>query len=236
MLLRACDFLKAEPLVFLPCDCVHVQGERYYRYMVQVRRTPDEVNFSAFGRYSADERMARQDAAFVSLEALVADLSVEARVAELEKENALLKERLVAYEALHGRRDDVSKELTTVELNEIYVPFWLKPTRFLNRIFIPIEDVFMHWYCMVVDFGEKIVYHLDSFSDLKMLYAMMTSLTFGPLRQFIPEDMGRWPIRRGNEIPNCNNSDSSAAWVIQWLHPEGSFNLYEISGVVSTCI
>ncbi|KAL4322088.1 hypothetical protein AHAS_Ahas14G0175500 [Arachis hypogaea] len=100
--------------------------------------------------------------------------------------------------------DDVSKGLSIVELNEIYVSFWLKPTRFLNRvcisihtdclafgitfttvdpirtnfeffifvcyqIFIPIEDVFMHWYCMVVNFGEKTVYHLDSFSDVNMV-------------------------------------------------------------------
>ncbi|RYR18538.1 hypothetical protein Ahy_B03g063169 [Arachis hypogaea] len=178
--------------------------------------------------------------------------------------------------------DDVSKGLSVVELNGIYVLFWLKPTIFLNRvcvsihtdlltfritfrdadsigtnleffiffvccqIFIPIEDIFMHGYCMVVEFGEKTVYHMDSFPDvnmvsdreklmervLEMLYAMMSSPAFGPLRQYTPEDMGRWPIRRGNGIPNCNTSDSSAAWVIQWLHPEGSFNPYEISGVL----
>ncbi|RYR28953.1 hypothetical protein Ahy_B01g053182 [Arachis hypogaea] len=156
--------------------------------------------------------------------------------------------------------------LSVVELNEIYMPFWLKPTRFLNRvcvsihtdllafritfrdadpigtnlkffiffvycqIFIPIEDIFMHWYCMVVEFGEKTVYHLDSFPDvnmvsdreqlmecvyvsdlrtmpqLEMLYAMMSSPAFGPLRQYTLEDMGRWPIRRGNGIPSCNTT------------------------------
>ncbi|KAL4322089.1 hypothetical protein AHAS_Ahas14G0175600 [Arachis hypogaea] len=76
--------------------------------------------------------MTRQDAAFVSLEALVVEsgkeifdfnyqvthrckeqflelhlvsnLFVEARAAELEKENALLRERLAAYQALHGCR------------------------------------------------------------------------------------------------------------------------------------
>ncbi|KAL4330160.1 hypothetical protein AHAS_Ahas13G0372300 [Arachis hypogaea] len=41
---------------------------------------------------------------------------------------------------------------------------------------------------------------------LEMLYAMMTSPVFGPLRQYTPEDMGRWPIWRGNGIPNCNTS------------------------------
>ncbi|RYQ80108.1 hypothetical protein Ahy_Scaffold1g106736 [Arachis hypogaea] len=99
---------------------------------------------------------------------------------------------------------------------------------------------------MVIDFGEKTVYHLNSFLDvnmvsdreqlmermLEMLYAMMTSPAFGPLRQYTPDDMSRWPIRLGNGIPNCNTSDNSAAWVIQWLYHEGSFNPYEISGVL----
>ncbi|KAL4371224.1 hypothetical protein AHAS_Ahas06G0144400 [Arachis hypogaea] len=48
---------------------------------------------------------------------------------------------------------------------------------------------------------------------------MMTSSSYGPLRAFTPPDLGRWPIRRGNGVPNCNTSDSSSAWVISWLHP-----------------
>ncbi|KAL4344917.1 hypothetical protein AHAS_Ahas11G0226300 [Arachis hypogaea] len=131
MLRRACDALKAEPPMFVLRDCVHVQGERYYGYMVQVTGPPEGVNFSTFGRFSADERMARQDAAFVSLQAVVGEsrkeildfnfqvaqrckkrllelqrvssLSVDSRVAELETENALLRERLDAWETLHGR-------------------------------------------------------------------------------------------------------------------------------------
>ncbi|KAL4330590.1 hypothetical protein AHAS_Ahas13G0415300 [Arachis hypogaea] len=131
MLRRACDALKAEPPVFVPRDCVHVQGERYYEYMVHVEGPPDGVNFVVFGRFSADERMARQDAALSSLYAVVGEsgkeildfnydvaqscrerlmelqrvssLSVDSRVAELETENARLRERLDAWETLHGR-------------------------------------------------------------------------------------------------------------------------------------
>ncbi|XLQ99472.1 hypothetical protein S83_065671 [Arachis hypogaea] len=130
MLRRACDVLKTEPLVFVPRDCVHVHGERYYGYMMQVAGPSEGVNFSTFGRYSADECMARQDAAFVSLQAVVeksgkeimdfdfqvaqrckerllelqrvSSLSVDSRVAELENENALLRKRLDAWETLHG--------------------------------------------------------------------------------------------------------------------------------------
>ncbi|XLR11415.1 hypothetical protein S83_039353 [Arachis hypogaea] len=42
--------------------------------------------------------------------------------------------------------EDVNKGLS-----KTYVSFWVKPSRFVRRIFIPIEDIFMHWYCMVVD-------------------------------------------------------------------------------------
>ncbi|KAL4343875.1 hypothetical protein AHAS_Ahas11G0122100 [Arachis hypogaea] len=131
MLRRACNALKTEPPVFVPCDCIHVQGERYYGYMVHVEGPPDGVNFVAFGRFSADERMARQDAALSSLHAVVGEsgkeiwdfnydmaqscrdrlmelqrvssLSVDSHVAELETENARLRERLNAWETLDGR-------------------------------------------------------------------------------------------------------------------------------------
>ncbi|KAL4343874.1 hypothetical protein AHAS_Ahas11G0122000 [Arachis hypogaea] len=110
--------------------------------------------------------------------------------------------------------------------------FWCLPPSF--AIFIPIEDIFMHWYCMVVEFGEKTVYHLDSFPDvnmvsdreqlmecvLEMLYAMMSSPAFGPLRQYTLEDMGRWPIRRGNGIPSCNTTcNLFCDWWVYILEP-----------------
>ncbi|KAL4330161.1 hypothetical protein AHAS_Ahas13G0372400 [Arachis hypogaea] len=116
MLRRACDALKTEPPEFVLRDSVHVQRERYYGYMVEVTEPPEGVNFCAFGRFSANECMARQDATFVSLQAIVGEsgkeildfnfhvaqrckerllelqrvssLSVDSRVAELETKNA----------------------------------------------------------------------------------------------------------------------------------------------------
>ncbi|QHN82940.1 Ulp1 protease family, carboxy-terminal domain protein [Arachis hypogaea] len=133
--------------------------------------------------------------------------------------------------------EDVSKGLLVDELIETYLPFWVKPSRFLNRIFIPVEDIFFHWYCIVVDFADKTVYHLDSYPDPNMiadreslirnmverLHDLMTYPDYGPLRAFTPTDLRECPIRRGY---------SAAAWVISWLDPEGMFNALEISGVL----
>ncbi|KAL4294818.1 hypothetical protein AHAS_Ahas18G0266100 [Arachis hypogaea] len=131
MLRRACDALKTDPPVFEPHDCVYVHGDRYYGFVVHVGGPPDGINFMANGRFSADERMARQDAALSSLQAVVGEsgkeildynhyvaqscrerlmdlerissLSVDSRVAELEAENARLRERLAYWETLNGR-------------------------------------------------------------------------------------------------------------------------------------
>ncbi|QHO08423.1 Ulp1 protease family, carboxy-terminal domain protein [Arachis hypogaea] len=141
--------------------------------------------------------------------------------------------------------DDIMKDVGTQELADCYVPFWIKPSRFISHIFIPIEDIFMHWYCMVVDFGDMTVYHLDSYPDPNMvhdreqlirkimgkLHEIMTSETYGHLRRYIPGDLADWPVRRGQGVPNCNTSDSPSSWVISWLNSNGKFNASNISGV-----
>ncbi|XLS91018.1 hypothetical protein HN51_067026 [Arachis hypogaea] len=142
--------------------------------------------------------------------------------------------------------DDIMKDVGTQELADCYVPFWIKPSRFISHIFIPIEDIFMHWYCMVVDFGDMTVYHLDSYPDPNMvhdreqlirkimgkLHEIMTSETYGHLRRYIPGDLADWPVRRGQGVPNCNTSDSPSSWVISWLNSNGKFNASNISGVL----
>ncbi|QHN81548.1 Ulp1 protease family, carboxy-terminal domain protein [Arachis hypogaea] len=140
--------------------------------------------------------------------------------------------------------EDVSKGLLVDELAETYLPFWVKPSRFLNRIFIPVKEIFFHWYCVVVDFADKMVYHLDSYPNsnkiadreslirnmVERLHDLMTYPDYGPLRAFTPTDLREWPIKQGQGIPNCNTS--AAAWVISWLDLEGRFNALEISGVL----
>ncbi|RYR50918.1 hypothetical protein Ahy_A06g025943 [Arachis hypogaea] len=122
-----------------------------------------------------------------------------------QHESAPSRRSRATSSSLSASWEDVSKGLSTEELTETYVPFWVKPSRFIRRIFIPIEDIFMHWYYMVVDYDMNTVYHLDSYPDPKMLgklHEMMTSSSYGPLRAFTPPDLGRWPIRRGNGVPN----------------------------------
>ncbi|RYR34963.1 hypothetical protein Ahy_A10g050032 [Arachis hypogaea] len=145
-------------------------------------------------------------------------------------------------------QEDVMLGLSGEELTEKYVPFWIKPSKFVNRIFIPIEDIFMHWYYMVVDFSDKCVYHLDSYPDPNMvhnrekvmhtllvnLHEVTKSKCFEPYGLYTPSNFGTWPVPRGQGIPNCNTIDSSSAWVISWMDPEERFNPLEISGVDST--
>ncbi|KAL4337852.1 hypothetical protein AHAS_Ahas12G0151600 [Arachis hypogaea] len=75
------------------------------------------------------------------------------------------------FKATHDMdfNQDVAKGLALEELTETYISFWVKPSRFLNHIFVPIEEFLGYWYCMVVDFGHKVVYHLDSYPDPNMI-------------------------------------------------------------------
>ncbi|KAL4398654.1 hypothetical protein AHAS_Ahas01G0313500 [Arachis hypogaea] len=101
--------------------------------------------------------------------------------------------------------EGVAKGLSLEELTETYIPFWVKPSRFLNNMF-----------------------------QLGRIHDLMTSPVYAPLKVNTPNNLRVWPIRRGQGIPNCNTSDSSGAWVISCLDPKGCFNSLDISGVVNT--
>ncbi|RYR64253.1 hypothetical protein Ahy_A03g010379 [Arachis hypogaea] len=125
--------------------------------------------------------------------------------------------------------EEVSKGLSTEELTETYVPFWIKPSRFVRCVnFIPIEEIFMHWYCMVVDYDMNTVYHLDSYLDPKMVTESENECqAFNRLLNQLGEAMGS-PIT----IQGYIHIDRFGAWVISWLHPKRSFNHLRISGVL----
>ncbi|XP_057744010.1 uncharacterized protein LOC130961944 isoform X1 [Arachis stenosperma] len=146
--------------------------------------------------------------------------------------------------------DDVIRGVSTEELLERYVPFWVKPSRYLDHIFVLVEDIFMHWWCMVIDFPNQCAYLLDSWPEPNMvtdreklmrtmlgrLHEVMTSPAYGPATVYTPSKLPDWPIRRGQGIPKCNTSNNSASWVISWLHPERNFNPLQISGVLDDYI
>ncbi|MED6213328.1 hypothetical protein PIB30_092063 [Stylosanthes scabra] len=135
--------------------------------------------------------------------------------------------------------DDVFHGKTVEYLADTYVPFWIKPTRFINMVN---SETRRPW----LDFGDRAAYHLDSYPEqlmvaeretvmrdvLKAVHDVMTSKKYEPFRVYTPSNLADWPLRRGQGIPNCKKSDNSEAWVISWLEPEGHFNPHEISGVL----
>ncbi|KAL4381615.1 hypothetical protein AHAS_Ahas04G0151200 [Arachis hypogaea] len=56
---------------FFTLSPTRVGDNVHYGYGVHVFSTPSGVNFTAFGRYSIDDYVARQDVAFVTLEVLL---------------------------------------------------------------------------------------------------------------------------------------------------------------------
>ncbi|RYR67829.1 hypothetical protein Ahy_A03g014268 [Arachis hypogaea] len=120
LLLRVCDQLEVGPPVLFLHDGVFMEGKNYHGF-----GTVKGINFFVSGRLLTDERLARDDATFITLERLleevkvkifdfnyqvslhykeeiaeaqcVARLSVPKCVMILEKENAELKHRLGLY-------------------------------------------------------------------------------------------------------------------------------------------
>ncbi|MED6134265.1 hypothetical protein PIB30_035434 [Stylosanthes scabra] len=145
----------------------------------------------------------------------------------------------------HGLQCSRPTQLNTLQ-RHMYLSGSSQLGLLIGSIFVPIEDLFMHWYCLVIDFGNWAVYHLDSYPEqlivgdrekvmrdvLKKVYEVMTCNKYGPFGVYTPTDIPNWPFRRAHGIPNCNTSDSSAAWVISCLHLEGQFNQLDISGVL----
>ncbi|QHO21254.1 uncharacterized protein LOC107613727 [Arachis ipaensis] len=125
LLLRVCVQLQVGPPVFFLRDSFRSEGKKYHGFGVSLQSTAKGINFFESGRLSTDERLARQDAAFITLERLleeaevkifdfniqvvlrykealaeaqrVARLSVTEHVMMLEEENDELKQRLGLY-------------------------------------------------------------------------------------------------------------------------------------------
>ncbi|RYR15788.1 hypothetical protein Ahy_B04g072725 [Arachis hypogaea] len=117
LLLRVYVQLQVGPPVFFLCDNFRSEGKKYHGFGISLQSTVKGINFLVFGRLSTDERLASQDAAFITLERLleeaeeelveaqcVARLSVTERVMMLEKENAELKQRLGLYNHIDENR------------------------------------------------------------------------------------------------------------------------------------
>ncbi|XLR62204.1 hypothetical protein S83_012876, partial [Arachis hypogaea] len=125
LLLRVCVRLQVSLPVFFLHDAFRSEGKKYHGFGVSLQSNAKGINFFISGRLLTDERMARQDAAFITLKRLleeaevnifdfnfqvvlrykeelaeahrVARLSVTEHVMMLEKENAELKQKLRLY-------------------------------------------------------------------------------------------------------------------------------------------
>ncbi|XLR34206.1 hypothetical protein S83_062106 [Arachis hypogaea] len=125
LLLRVCARLEIGPPVFFMRDVFRSKGKKYHGFGVSLQSTAKGIHFFVSGWLSLDEGLARQDAAFITLERLleeaevkifyfnfqvvlrykealveahrIARLSATEHVMMLEKENAALKQRLSLY-------------------------------------------------------------------------------------------------------------------------------------------
>ncbi|RYR72739.1 hypothetical protein Ahy_A02g006952 [Arachis hypogaea] len=120
-----CVRLQVGPLVFFQRDGFRSEGKKYHGFGISLQSTAKDINFFVSERFSTDERLARQDAAFITLERFleeaevkifdfnfqvvlrykeelaeaqrVARLSVTEHVLMLENENTELKQKLGLY-------------------------------------------------------------------------------------------------------------------------------------------
>ncbi|RYQ82495.1 hypothetical protein Ahy_B10g101084 [Arachis hypogaea] len=76
LLLRVCARLQVSPPVFFLRDAFHSEGKKYHGFGVSLQSTAKGINFFVSGRLSTDERLARKDAAFITLERLLEESQV----------------------------------------------------------------------------------------------------------------------------------------------------------------
>ncbi|XLT65303.1 hypothetical protein HN873_021742 [Arachis hypogaea] len=125
LLLKVCEELNVGPPVFFLRDGYRMGGEDYHGFGVYLQSHSKGINFFVSGRVSTDQKWARRDAAFITLERLLEEAEVKSfyfnyqvalrfkeqaaearrmatmfvpeRVAILEQENANLKRRLELF-------------------------------------------------------------------------------------------------------------------------------------------
>ncbi|QHN92244.1 Ribonuclease H [Arachis hypogaea] len=77
LLLRVCVHLQVGPPVFFLRDGFRREENNYHGFGVSLQSTAKGINFFVSRRLSTDERLARQDAAFITLERLLDEAEVK---------------------------------------------------------------------------------------------------------------------------------------------------------------
>ncbi|XLR21678.1 hypothetical protein S83_049578 [Arachis hypogaea] len=135
----------------------------------------------------------------------------------------------VSDDILHG-------ETTELMLNR-YMENWMRPSRFLELIYVPMQDALGHWFLMLVSLKDNAIYNLDSSPNqfetphredrirktARVLYNV-TQAVYEKQFMPLPSNFGGFPIRSPIGIPNCGQSMNSGIWVIRWLNMGDKFN------------
>ncbi|XLT86252.1 hypothetical protein HN873_008005 [Arachis hypogaea] len=120
-----------------------------------------------------------------------------------------------AYWCLPPSDDILNGETTELMLNR-YTENWMRPSRFLELIYVPMQDVLGHWILMLVSLKDRAIYNLDSSPNqfktphredrirkmARVLYNV-TQAVYEKHLMPLPSNFGDFPIRSPIGIPNC---------------------------------
>ncbi|XLR03388.1 hypothetical protein S83_069586 [Arachis hypogaea] len=118
-----------------------------------------------------------------------------------------------------------------------YMEKWMRPSRFLELIYVPIQNALGHWFLMLVSFKDRAIYNLDSSPNqfetphredrirktARVLYNV-TQAVYEKHLMNLPSNFGDFQIKSPVGIPNCGQSMNSGIWVIGWLNMGDKFN------------
>ncbi|XP_057719551.1 uncharacterized protein LOC130933977 [Arachis stenosperma] len=133
--------------------------------------------------------------------------------------------------------DDILNGETTELMLNRYMENWMRPSRFLELIYDPMQDALGHWFLMLVSLKDKAINNLDSSLNqfetphredrirktARVLYNV-TQAVYEKHFMPLPSNFGDFPIRSPIGIPNCGQSMNSGIWVIGWLNMGDKFN------------
>ncbi|XLR51306.1 hypothetical protein S83_001978 [Arachis hypogaea] len=112
--------------------------------------------------------------------------------------------------------DDILNGETTELMLNRYTENWMRPFRFLELIYVPMQDALGHWFFMLVYLKDRAIYNLDSspnqFETLhredwirktaRVLYNV-TQAAYEKHLMPLLSNFGDFPIRSPIGIPNC---------------------------------
>ncbi|KAJ1379133.1 Ulp1 protease family, C-terminal catalytic domain [Sesbania bispinosa] len=108
-----------------------------------------------------------------------------------------------------------------------------------TEIYVPIQEAGGHWYLVVVSLVDRVVYHLDSILDEKLvitshfqiekvcdaLSSIICTYHFPPNYGNGLVEVDKWEIIEPLGENMCGSWSNSPVWVLDWMKMEDSFQL-----------